>query len=175
MDEKYFLSDKIIKGFLNKPKEWAKSFGTKNIFGKSDTLTTGQFQVSNNYIKIDKTGNLKNYQNKSSCITAGVNSVGNHSDMDLIVHNLMPRSSNSGKGGSGHLKKQDGKTCCLDTGQTNAIELFGKIRRLTPVEFERLQTVKDNYTNYVSDSQRYKMLGNGWTIDVIAHIFKYLK
>lgn len=50
-----------------------------------------------------------------------------------------------------------------------------RIRRLTPIECERLQTVKDNYTNYVSDSQRYKMLGNGWTIDVIAHIFSYLK
>lgn len=50
-----------------------------------------------------------------------------------------------------------------------------KIRRLTPTECERLQTVKDGYTNHVSDSQRYKMLGNGWTVDVIAHIFNYLK
>jgi site-specific DNA-cytosine methylase len=48
------------------------------------------------------------------------------------------------------------------------------IRRLTPIECERLQTVKDNYTAHVSDSQRYKMLGNGWTVDVIAHIFSYL-
>jgi DNA (cytosine-5)-methyltransferase 3A len=50
-----------------------------------------------------------------------------------------------------------------------------KIRRLTPIECERLQTVPDNYTDCVSDTQRYKMLGNGWTIDVIAHIFKYIK
>jgi DNA (cytosine-5)-methyltransferase 3A len=49
-----------------------------------------------------------------------------------------------------------------------------RIRRLTPIECERLQTVADNYTNYVSDSQRYKMLGNGWTVDVIAHIFSYI-
>jgi site-specific DNA-cytosine methylase len=49
-----------------------------------------------------------------------------------------------------------------------------RIRRLTPIECERLQTVADNYTNHVSDSQRYKMLGNGWTVDVIAHIFKYI-
>lgn len=49
-----------------------------------------------------------------------------------------------------------------------------RIRRLTPVECERLQTVPDNYTNVVSDTQRYKCLGNGWTIDVIAHIFSYL-
>lgn len=45
-------------------------------------------------------------------------------------------------------------------------------RRYTPIECERLQTVPDNYTSCVSNSQRYKMLGNGWTVDVIAHIFK---
>ncbi len=50
-----------------------------------------------------------------------------------------------------------------------------RIRRLTPVECERLQTVPDDYTNHVSDSQRYKMLGNGWTIDVIAFILKHMK
>jgi DNA (cytosine-5)-methyltransferase 3A len=91
-----------------------------------------------------------------------------------IVHNMMPRSSKSGKGGTGHLTREDGKTYCLDTEFTNAIEYSNKVRKLTPIECERLQTVKDNYTNHVSDSQRYKMLGNGWTVDVIAHIFKYI-
>jgi len=43
-------------------------------------------------------------------------------------------------------------------------------RKLTPLECERLQTVPDNYTEGVSNTQRYKMLGNGWTVDVIAHI-----
>lgn len=47
-------------------------------------------------------------------------------------------------------------------------------RKLTPVECERLQTLPDNYTDGVSATQRYKMLGNGWTVDVIAHIFKGL-
>ena len=45
-------------------------------------------------------------------------------------------------------------------------------RRLTPTECERLQTVPDNYTAHVSNTQRYRMLGNGWTVDVVAHIFK---
>ena len=49
------------------------------------------------------------------------------------------------------------------------------IRKLTPLECERLQTVPENYTSIVSDNQRYKMLGNGWTVDVIAHIFKGIK
>lgn len=46
------------------------------------------------------------------------------------------------------------------------------LRRLTPIECERLQTLPDNYTAGVSNSQRYKMLGNGWTVNVIAHIFR---
>lgn len=56
----------------------------------------------------------------------------------------------------------------------NVVKTYSNIRRLTPLECERLQTVKDNYTAHVSDSQRYKMLGNGWTIDVIAHIFSFI-
>lgn len=49
------------------------------------------------------------------------------------------------------------------------------IRKLTPIECERLQTVPDNYTEGVSNTQRYKMLGNGWTVDVIAHILSGMK
>jgi DNA (cytosine-5)-methyltransferase 3A len=172
---------------------------------------------------------------------------------EIICHNMQPRSGDPTKGGTGHLTRTDGKTYCLDTGNTNAVEIVGgdfrsdegyrwrsggksgtlmaqartdgtagqalvkieeieiiatqignsenfgnstsekgkaftlrkcepngviidsKIRRLTPIECERLQTVRDNYTNHVSDSQRYKMLGNGWTVDVIAHFFKYMK
>lgn len=51
---------------------------------------------------------------------------------------------------------------------------WDNLRKLTPVECERLQNVPDNYTSIVSDSQRYKMLGNGWTVDVIAHILSFL-
>ena len=48
-------------------------------------------------------------------------------------------------------------------------------RKLTPLECERLQTVPDNYTNHVSNSQRFRMLGNGWTVDVIAHILNNME
>ena len=44
------------------------------------------------------------------------------------------------------------------------------IRKLTPIEAERLQTLPDNYTAGISNTQRYKCIGNGWTADVIAHI-----
>ena len=54
----------------------------------------------------------------------------------------------------------------------NLLQEWYRVRRLTPIECERLQTLPDDYTAGVSNSQRYKMLGNGWTVDVIAHIFR---
>lgn len=239
--DKYFLSEKAIAGFQK---------------------STEQNSAKGNVFKFEPT----NGQIKGSTVTTRAGSRAD--DNYIICHNMMPRSSKSGKGGSGHLSRSDGRTYCLDTGLTNAIEIVGnikfgrndeakkirkenlkngidyspfsqkeisdidyektgtlttgsgcnnlilggdfrndegfrwrdggksntlmararedkygtaltkidsKIRRLTPIECERLQTVADNYTNYVSDSQRYKMLGNGWTVDVIVHILKYIK
>ena len=49
---------------------------------------------------------------------------------------------------------------------------YTEYRKLTPLECERLQTVPEGYTNHVSNTQRYRMLGNGWTVDVVSRIFK---
>lgn len=184
--DKYYLSEKLIAGFQrhkqrHDDKGTGFGFNPKNEFDKGNSLRA----------------------NAALCPT----------DNMLIVHNTMPRSSTTGKGGTGPLSRNDGKTYCLDTGNTNAIEIVAmrgrpnkdginiqqlehrddnktncitsvqkdnlvvnssNIRRLTPLECERLQTVPDNYTNHVSDSQRYKMLGNGWTVDVISHIFSHI-
>ncbi len=48
------------------------------------------------------------------------------------------------------------------------------IRKLYPIEAERLQTLPDNYTEGISNTQRYKCIGNGWTVDVIAHILGFI-
>ena len=178
VDEKYFLSEKMLDYFKNR-------------------------KANFNGGKI----NIREENEKSTAILKSSASI-DISD-NFIVHNTMPRSSTTGKGGTGPLCRSDGKTYCLDTGTTNAVEIINnatyrhsfpgfngyeeksptikgsvgsgndiilnKIRRLTPIECERLQTVADNYTNHVSDSQRYKMLGNGWTVAVIVHILNYLK
>lgn len=70
--------------------------------------------------------------------------------------------------------RKDDKTNTLTTAwKDNVLAKGGAYwRKLTPIECERLQTVPDNYTAGVSNSQRYKMLGNGWTVDVITHILK---
>jgi len=103
---------------------------------KSNCMTTVYKDSVVPYFKTDKRIKIKFNQNKSSCLTGGGNSGGNHSDMDILVI--------------------DPDVC----------------RRYSVTECERLQTVPDGYTKGVSNTQRYKMLGNGWTVDVIAHIFK---
>ena len=73
--------------------------------------------------------------------------------------------------------RKDQKTNTITTVQKDNVLTQDEVywRKLTPLECERLQTVPDNYTNHVSNTQRYKMLGNGWTIEVIAHILKNME
>jgi DNA-cytosine methyltransferase len=77
-----------------------------------------------------------------------------------------------------HTNPLDGKSACLTANMYKGVP-YGVIkelkRRLSPVECERLQSVPDNYTEGVSNTQRFKMLGNGWTIDVIAHILNEMR
>lgn len=118
------------------------------ITGKAPCIPSNQGQNKMNIVyKINKNGNIKNYQDKASTLTGGGNSGGNHSDMDILVQQ-------------------------------------GEFRRLTPLEAERLQTLPDNWTKYgidengktfeVSDNQRFKCIGNGWTRKVITHILSFL-
>ncbi len=91
-----------------------------------------------------------------------------HTDKYYIIQ----RSRGFNKGG---IKAKNGKTPPITScswQHNNHLYNNGEIRKLTPIECERLQTVPDDYTNVVSDTQRYRMLGNGWTVDVITHIFK---
>lgn len=66
-------------------------------------------------------------------------------------------------------------TCVTGGNQQKKVYIDGRARKLTPLEYERLQTLPDNYTAGVADTRRYTAIGNGWTVDVIAHIFTRLK
>ncbi len=57
----------------------------------------------------------------------------------------------------------------------NVLIDLGCIRKFHPIECERLQTIPDNYTEGISDTQRYKAIGNGWTVDVVSHIFSFIQ
>lgn len=77
------------------------------------------------------------------------------------------------KTGTLNTKNNSGQ-CSFDSG-TTFIKVDDRIRRLTPKECARLQTIPNWYEWIVSETQQYKMLGNGWTVKVIMHILKYLK
>lgn len=73
-------------------------------------------------------------------------------------------------------KKSNALTTKQDRwGNAGLIEYEDFCRYLTPVECERLQTIPDNYTSCLPKTQRYKVLGNCWTVDVISHIFRGIK
>lgn len=65
-------------------------------------------------------------------------------------------------------------TCVSGGHQQKKVYINGRTRKLTPLEYERLQTLPDNYTAGVADGHRYTACGNGWTVDVIAHILTHL-
>ena len=130
------------------------------------------------------------WQDKSYCMTAGYNGA--------IFWNTLQRNQRSmiaepvrigqyGNGGQGQRicsVREKSVTLSANGGGQGAKTGLYKIdlpdgdyiiRKLTPVEAERLQTLPDNYTEGISKTQRYKCIGNGWTVDVIAHILKGLK
>lgn len=75
---------------------------------------------------------------------------------------------------NGQRLNDENKFYTLTAQDKHGVLVEGYIRKLTPVECERLQTLPDNYTDGISNAQRYKCLGNGWTVDVVADIFKNL-
>jgi DNA-cytosine methyltransferase len=246
--EKYYITETALARIKRNTYSKAKINPDKTV-----TLNTknnsGQLSVdSGTTLIIKKDGGIKANQNKASCFTAGGNSGGNHSDMDLIVDLVAMRgclkfgrtekgkllgkeNAKNGKDYTPHREKEitgvdfekmntvttvtskdnlivelgqaedikpaiqqkargynkDGifedKTPTL-TGcswQNNNHLLQERIRRLTPIECARLQTVPDDYfktesgENIISESQQYRCLGNGWTIDIICHILSYMK
>ena len=124
----------------------------------------------------------------TSSIWKGIDGLGR---TGIKVYSLQERSAdrpslknNPNAGGSGTLTRDDGQTYCLDSGCTIGIGEGPRIRRLTPLECERLQAFPDSWTEYgidddgnevrISDSQRYKMCGNAVTVNVVYEIAKRL-
>ena len=189
LDDKYYLSDKMISCFENHSKRHSEKgngfkFETKKLDSIANCLDTKEgSRATNNYIS----------------------------------HSLYPRSSSTGKGGSGHLSKSDGTSYCIDTGCSQGVEVIqlnpslesggkqpyqqnrvysseglspcldtdsgrrnvntkSKIRRLTPLECWRLQGFTDEQfykaQKVNSDTQLYKQAGNSITVNVLVELFK---
>ena len=171
VEEKYMLSEKLVKWFLNKSSVFRDRFKIASPDWKGACLTTNNQGscITQSYILCNinpswsgQNGNVYSSEGKSPTLTT------NKWEWPKILQ--LPRGAN--KWGI-----FEGKTPTLSSNSRSYNNLLHDgycLRRLTPIECERLQTLPDNYTEWVSNSQRYKMLGNGWTVDVIAHIFRQM-
>ena len=194
-DSKYYLSNKVVSKLeIHKKNNKLKGngFGAKYHNPEKDLMSTisaggrGMYdliEVDEKYYLSDKAvDKLETYNDNNN----------------IKVHSLYPRSSKTGKGGSGPLSKDDGTTYCIDTGNAQAIEIKSvayrtrnyrgeegkieartdnRIRRLTPLECLRLQGFPDEFYYKcveagLSNTQIYKQAGNSMTSDVMYYLIK---
>jgi site-specific DNA-cytosine methylase len=138
-----------------------------DILGSGHTDRLKSYTIDANYFK---GGNPKRYFEKGS--RQLVFSYGKKKGFTRKLDKAHALQASDYKSGS---KSPTVPTCAGgNTDPKVAVDEF-YYRNLTPVECERLQTVPDNYTEGVSNTQRYKMIGNGWTVDIIAHILSFIK
>jgi DNA (cytosine-5)-methyltransferase 3A len=175
VDQKYYLSDKMLQYFDNRASNFnAGKVNIREENGKASTIlaSSAHCDISDNFIKVDRKGNIKSNQNKADSLTVGGHGCGNHSDMDVIC---------SAKYYDKNTRELDQKGASIlassyKGNQANGMTLIktGNLRRLTPIECSRLQTIPSWYKWECSDSQIYRMLGNGWTVKVIQHIISFI-
>lgn len=111
------------------------------------------------------------HDGKSNCLTTGLTK----ESLLVIPPQILQLPHGANQGG---IKAKDGKTPSMTSSSwehNNLLLQKNSWRKLMPLECERLQTVPDNYTEGVSNTQRYRMLGNGWTVDVIAYILGHME
>jgi DNA-cytosine methyltransferase len=192
VDEKYYIANKSMMNFITD--EWRLNKKYTQINGEKG-LPQKARQYSNwngDYVCVAMRGRGENNeQTLEPQLSGKTNTLTSVQKDNLLV---IPEATAKGyerteiksgtwrthEDGRGFREIKSGKAACVparareDGSGQNVVQIGARIRRLTPVECERLQTVEDNYTSCVSDTQRYKMLGNGWTVEVIAHIFRHI-
>lgn len=153
IEEKYFLSPEALDymGRLRNGKP-RYEYHKNEIDGKAACLTANMYKgVPYGVIKIPE------------ATKKGFAEIHPNEGLDLTYINSSTRRG----------RRMEDKSNCLTAISHEYCWYDGYIvRKLTPIECERLQTFPDNYTAGVSNSQRYKMIGNSWTVDVISHILK---
>lgn len=122
----------------------------------------------------------KKYLNKATIVGRRINKQGKREDNNKELPNIQcleVRATNTNKSNTLTTVSKDNVLTKLPIGRY--LDAYGKLsgvrlpfRELTPVECERLQTLPDNYTNLLAKTQRQKTIGDGWTVDVVAHFFK---
>ena len=175
VDEKYHVSDKVLEGMINHARvqaEKGNGFGARIVSpdGKANTLLQRCYKDgADNLIAVLK-------DDKACCLTYERTEYGKKIRKDYESGKIKEQRKNIRR----LVPRKDGKSNCLTTVQKDNLLAVLKLarewtlRRLTPLECTRLQTVPSWYEWVVSDTQIYRMCGNGWTVRVIEHILKNL-
>lgn len=178
VDEKYFLSDKMIECLKGR----VKTGNDPTCVAMTACLTPKRTEYGKKIRKEYEAGivkeQIKNIQRLEPREDGKINCLTTVQKNNLIIVSGTIRAF----GGKHFREIKSGKSCTLmararnDGNAQPCVQIGAKIRRLTPTECARLQTVPERYIwDGISDTQRYKMLGNGWNIETIKHIFKYLR
>jgi len=165
---KDILEPKVDEGFFVKEKSnTIRSSGRGSGINDKhnwDTIRIGQFGKGGQADRV--------YSPDGKSVALSANGGGRGAKTGLY---MIQKSRGFNKGG---IKALDGKTPTLSSHsfeQNNKLVDDQMIRKLTPIECERLQGLPDNYTDCVSNTQRYRALGNAFNVDVIVHILKNIK
>ena len=172
VDEKYYLSEKLINFFhenTKKMKENGNGFAFKPTYGnkKGNAVTTKcGSRMDDDFICVAQRGR------ESAFLSPKRTEYGKQIRKDYEAGLVTEQRKNIQQ----LEPRDDGKTNTITTVQKDNLILKNnyRIRRLTPTEASRLQTVPSWYKWIVSETQQYRMLGNGWNIKTIMHILKYL-
>ncbi len=126
--------------------------------------------------------NLVSAQNRHRLYWTNIPIVGELEDKNIYLQDILEIPGRGVIKVHGEWKSRGIKSQCLDANYHKGVDNHGQrtmimdeqgvTRKLTPLECERLQTFPEGYTAGVSNTQRYKALGNSWTIDIIKHIFR---
>jgi len=172
ISEKFYLSDNMIKDSMTRNKNFNN--GNINLKNEINKASYSNTDILDTFI-IDAESKIS--RTKTGAILATYNKRKKFANFGGDPYIVSYTKDTKGKIKNYHLKTNC-NTLTQNSGSGNTTDQYIidnlKIRKLTPVECERLQTIPDNYTAGVSNSQRYKMIGNSWTVDVITHILKYL-
>jgi DNA (cytosine-5)-methyltransferase 3A len=193
VEEKYNVSSKMMS-FLSRPSGKTKQFQPMkpaNINDKAATVNARCWKMGkqDNYIQrigqIGKGGQADRIYSPEGK-SVGLSALGGGRGAKTGLY-LLGNKNPSGRGQSGNIYSTEGKSPVLmagggnpnrkrDIGYSSGNILDGSIiRKLTPIECERLQSLPDNYTEGISNSQRYKCLGNAFNKEVVKHILKNIK
>lgn len=153
IDKKYILSD-ILEQFVDD-----KYYLNSTAIAYMDRFRNGKTRWEYHKNPLD---------GKSACLTANMYK---GCPLGVIISNKQYVIDDMYKNRPDRIYEYKSPTLRAERNGLEVKNEFGA-RRLTPIECERLQTFTDNYTGIISNSQRYKALGNSWTVDVIVHIFK---